>query len=367
MRAERDVIVIAPFPKRPWPSLRSKPMPPRVDVYENLPVTRPRFFTVPGLGWLSGISYFVAVLGTLAGIRRRRGPFVLHAHCAYPDGVGVALAARWLQLPCVITAHGSDVNVYSARRALRPQMAWAFRHVSAVVSVSRALGDRVAELVGDAATEMACIPCAGFDPAVFAPRARAPLRAQLGLEAMARVAVFVGQLVQLKQVDRLIEAWGQLTTSGILRPMDRLVLIGAGPEDGRLQHQTRTLGVADSVLFIGARAQAEVSKWVASADLLCLPSRTEGMPNVIVEALASGVPVVASRVGGIPELVIDNVNGYLVPSGDSVALAQGLERCFANSWDPIAVRRSAAHLTWSAIAARNLQLIDLVTEMVPHA
>jgi teichuronic acid biosynthesis glycosyltransferase TuaC len=367
MRSERQLTVVSPRARRPWPSWRARALP-RADVFEGIPVWRPQFFAVPGLTWLSGLSYFMAILGVLSSLRRQHGRFVLHAHCAYPDGVGVAMAARWLNLPCVITAHGSDINVYSTRRSLRPQLAWAFRQVSAVICVSQALQERVAALAaGNVQAELACIPCAGFDPMVFAPRDRTAARADRGLDDAAKVVVFVGQLVALKQVGHLIDAWGHLKSGDSLRSVDRLIVIGAGPEDARLKQQALRLGLGESVVFTGVLPQPEVSKWVAGADLLCLPSRTEGMPNVIVEALASGVPVVASRVGGIPELVVDDVNGYLVPSGDSVALAQGLKRCFDRAWNPTDVRRSAAHLTWGAIAARNLELIDRVTEKVPHA
>lgn len=367
MRARRDVTVISPVPRRPWPAVWSRALPQPDEVVEGIHVAHPRFLVMPGLGWLTALSYFVSVVGVLSKLRRQRGRFVLHAHCAYPDGVGVAMAARWLNMPCVVTAHGSDINVYSTLPTLRPQMAWALKRVSALVAVSRALEAKLAVLVGDTNAERACIPCAGFDPEVFAPRDRQAARERLGLHSSARVAVFIGQLVPVKQVDRLIEAWGQLHWHGELQEFDQLIIIGAGPKGSELKRQVTALGVNRSVVFTGAVVQAEIPTWLGAADLLCLPSRDEGLPNVVVEALASGVPVVASRVGGIPELIQDGVNGLLVSPSDSAALAQALHRCFGASWHKATLRKSVEHLTWSAIARRNLELIDRITAKVDHA
>jgi glycosyltransferase involved in cell wall biosynthesis len=101
---------------------------------------------------------------------------------------------------------------------------------------------------------------------------------------------------------------------------------------------------------------------MGAADLLCLPSHNEGTPNVIVEALASGVPVVGSRVGGVPELLRDEENGLLVPAGDAGALARAIAVALARSWDPERVRRTVAHLTWERIAADNVACLGAIAK-----
>jgi glycosyltransferase involved in cell wall biosynthesis len=360
MRALREVIVLAPSPRRPWPAVFGGPLPARSETIEGIPVTRPRYLAVPGLGWLSSLTYFCAIARALKALRRERGEFVIHAHCAYPDGVAAAAAARWLGVPCVVTAHGSDINVHSAQPLLRPQIAWALKRAAAVVAVSGALAAKISAITRDASTEVVCIPCAGYDPRVFAMRERSRLRVRLGLAADARLIVYAGQLVALKQVNVLVEAWRRLFAEGRLLAADRLVVAGAGPMRAALERQVRDAGLDVSVIFTGSIPQSQLSSWVAAADALCLPSRSEGMPNVIVEALASGVPVVASRVGGIPELIIDGVNGLLVAPGDPQALAEALARCITMRWSPESVRSSVEHLTWSALARRNLDLIDAV-------
>ena len=103
------------------------------------------------------------------------------------------------------------------------------------------------------------------------------------------------------------------------------MLVGAGGERARLERLAREAGIEAGVFFLGALPQRQVADWIAAADLLCLPSHSEGSPNVVVEALASGVPVVATRVGGVPDLVADGVNGLLVPPADAHALSAALD------------------------------------------
>ena len=114
-------------------------------------------------------------------------------------------------------------------------------------------------------------------------------------------------------------------------------------------------------------ANAEVADWIAVADVLCLASHSEGLPNVIVEALASGVPVVSSRVGGIPEIVVDGRNGLLVPPADPARLAAALSHAFDRTWDRAAICASVSHLTWKHLAERNLQVLRRVAMEASHA
>jgi glycosyltransferase involved in cell wall biosynthesis len=100
-----------------------------------------------------------------------------------------------------------------------------------------------------------------------------------------------------------------------------------------------------------------VASWIGAADLLCLPSRNEGMPNVVVEALASGVPVVATAVGGLPDVIVEGENGFLAPSGEASALAGALWRALSVTWDVARITRSAEAMTWAALAQRNLDFL----------
>jgi glycosyltransferase involved in cell wall biosynthesis len=121
-----------------------------------------------------------------------------------------------------------------------------------------------------------------------------------------------------------------------------------------LETRAAAAGIADRFLFPGRLSSAQIVEWLAASDLFCLPSYSEGCPNVIVEAIACGRPVVATDVGGIPELV-DESCGVLVPARDSGKLREGLERALATTWDPL---RIAAHLgrSWETVAQETYEL-----------
>lgn len=361
MRKHCDVRVISPVPLvPPFGRWRAQAAIGTVEKVDGQPVAHPRFPVVPKMPWLSGFGYFLGVFRALLRVRRELRDCVVHVHCAYPDAVGVALAARLLGLPYVVTAHGSDINVYAQTPMLRPQIRWALESAASVVVVSRDLEQKVFELIGPQSAPVHVIACAAFDPALFFVRPRAELRMSLKVGSQAKLAVFVGRLVEIKGLEFLIEAWLDLAAAGKLLSEDRLVLIGEGPERPGLEARIRRRPPVAQIVFAGTLAQARVAEWIAAANALCLPSRNEGTPNVIVEALASGVPVVASRVGGIPELIEEGVNGLLFPATDVAALAKALDAAMTRSWDSNVVRQSVAHMIWPTLAQKNLQLLHTI-------
>lgn len=364
MRSRCAVSVVSPVPYTPLlrflPRLRAQSRIGYEEDIDGIPVLHPRFLVIPKVNWLSGFSYFVGVFPLLHRLVREQRVDLIHVHCAYPDGVGGALVARALGLPYMVTAHGSDINIYATRRSLRSQIRWALRGATGVIAVSRDLETKVRRLLHGATTPLNCIPCAGFDTSTFFPRPKVKSRAALGLGRYARVVVFVGELVPVKGVDLLVEAWAKLQQGRVVGSEDQLMIIGDGRCRAGLERYVAAAGIGENVQFIGAVPQVEVSLWIAASNLLCLPSHNEGTPNVIVEALASGVPVVATRVGGVPELVSEGVNGLLVPPGQAGALTEGLAQGLSRTWDEQTIRQSVAHLTWTNIAAKNCEFMDLV-------
>lgn len=362
MKRHCDVEVIAPVPYAPpfgiRPEWRVQKLIPSHETVDGIDVRHPRFAVVPKLGLFSGLSYFLGVVSTIRRHIKEGNRPVVHVHCAYPDAVGVALAARLLKLPYVVTTHGSDINVYAEQSALRFQIRWALRHALGIVAVSAALENKIGRLLGNAKPRIACIPCAAFNPQVFFPRPTTEARRSLEIAQEARVVIFVGLLVPIKGIRFLIDAWSELNRRGKLSETDRLVLLGDGPERDALERRISESGIAGKVLFAGTVDQTVVSKWMSAANLLCLPSLNEGTPNVIVEALASGIPVVASRVGGIPDLIRESENGALVAATDTMALAEALDRVLARNWDAQKIADSVAHLNWQAIAERNCEFIQ---------
>jgi len=359
-----SVSVVSPVPYAPpwprrvrWAALRSVPHRSRDGEQD---VFHPRFLVVPRIEVLSGLSYYAGIAPVLRRLMRSRGVDVLHAHCAYPDAVGVALAAALMNVPFVVTAHGSDINVYSGNPLIRPQLRWALRRAGAVIAVSAAIQRRIRDLVPDIRDRVIHVPCAGVSRQTFAPRDQHEARRRVGLGEVSRLIVFAGRLVPIKAIDVLLRAWELLLESGRVTSADRLAIIGDGPLRAELEHLAGLGRLRGTVHFAGELPQKDVAQWFSAATAFCLPSRNEGTPNVVVEALASGRPVVASDVGGIPELVRHGANGLLVKPLDPSSLAAGLARAFESQWDAAQIAASVADYTWESVAQRNHAVLEHV-------
>ena len=280
----------------------------------------------------------------IAAPMRAFAPDLVLSYWLYPDAYGAMLAARQAEVPLVVGARGSDLRVRDAisRRLTRPVLHAARR----LLVVSEDLG-RVAERdYGAHPDRIRAIPN-GCDASIFHPADRAEARRALDLPAEAEVVTYVGRLVPEKGLRELLAAAGALRAS---RPRLQLVLVGEGPMHGELA----ALAAAGElpVRFAGTRPPAEVARWMCASDLVTLPSYSEGHPNVLVEALACGRPVVATPVGGIPE-VVDAASGLLVPPRDPAALAEGLRGALERDWDEAALARRFSR-DWRQVAQDTL-------------
>ncbi len=246
----------------------------------------------------------------------------VHAHWVVPNAVMIADVVRAHGVPLVVSLHGSDVflaeRLLPARALTRITLAGA----SAVTACSSDLTARALRL-GAPADLTRTVPY-GVDVERFGPGAADPAtRRRLGVPQGAFFVLAVGRLVEKKGFTYLIEAAAKL--GGL-----HVVIAGAGDLRGALETQARAAGA--SVTFVGALARDAVAAALATADAVVVPSvvdragNVDGLPNVLLEALAAGRPLVATRVAGIPDVVEHDVNGLLVPPGDAAALAAALGR-----------------------------------------
>jgi len=348
-----DLRVVAPIP---WwwrvrtPRLIASPL---RESTSGIDAVFPSYWSVPALLPAHGVAV-AASTALLVRRLRREFPFdVILAAWAYPDSVGAAYLAKLFKVPLLVTVLGSDVNESGQHFALRPQIAWALRSAAKVISVSGAMGDRVADM-GVERSRIAIVRN-GVDGEAFAPRDMNEARARLDLPQDRPMVTFVGNLVSVKGVDVLVEAVGRL------RAMDAppifVCMVGGGALADSLKARAAELGVADRIRFAGRCLPTEVPAHMNACDVFCLPSREEGCPNVVLEALASGKPVVASRTGGIPELVSDE-NGILVTPEDPDALARALVAAVTRTWEPQALRRTVPTLSWNDVGDTYARLID---------
>lgn len=249
------------------------------------------------------------------------GVDLVHAHRLYPNGHVALDLARRLGVPALVSARGSDVHTHPHRMpGVKRLVTEVVEQADRVLAVSRDLAARIEGLATPSVPVR--VVYNGVDSERFAPAAdRAAVRARLGLPKEGVGLCFVGRLVEAKGLVELFEAFEALASE---QPDLWLAAVGAGPLRDLLQSRAQAAGVGHRVFLPGALPHDRVPGWVQAADLFVLPSHNEGLPNVALEAMATGIPVVSTRIGGIPEAVADGRTGQLIPVGDVPALRQAL-------------------------------------------
>lgn len=252
---------------------------------------------------------------------------LLHANWAVCGAIAAA-AAACTGRPVVTTLRGDDVVRAEHSRLDRWLLHAAVRGSAAIACVSAAMADQLRRRYPARAADIHVV-LNGVDPSFLGVVRSPPSPAQL------RVAA-VGSLIERKGFDVLIEA------VSLMRGRDSVVvrIAGSGPELGALQKRVAAAGLNDRVVFVGALPPERIASFLADADVFVLPSRSEGRPNAAIEALAAGLPVIASDLPGIDGLVTAGINGWRVAIGDAGALAEALDYALTHSEDR--ERRGAA-------------------------
>jgi len=322
--------VVAPVPYVPPMLARFAPYYAR---YKDVPAGRwddgvqvfhPRMLTGPGqaLYAFEAASYVRAVLPTINRMRREFAFDVIHAHFTYPDGVAASLLGSLYGVPVVITEHALWLPWMREQALVRQQAVWAARTCSAHIAVSSAVRDQIVDVVGDS-SKVSVIPNL-VDGSVFSPAA--------GQQRVPGQILFVGIVRQAKGLDVLLRALREVRR---IQPAIRLKVVGEPfyrsyrKDADRLTDLAAELGVADCVEMVGKKSPAETARLMAESQVVVLPSRRESFGAVLIEALACGTPVVATRSGG-PQDVVTPTVGHLVPPDDAAALARALTDVLAN-------------------------------------
>ncbi len=326
------------------------------DVIKGVSIAHPLHFYVPVLGRASlGSSVARAIGPDVMALARRGGFDVMLSTWAFPHGWATMRLAGVTERPFVIKLRGSDINALPERGRRRRLTAQALSAADGIVALSSELAD--AAVAMGAAPERVTVLHNGVDSERFRPEDRAEARERLGLPAGDRIVLFVGSLLPVKGPDVLLSAFGELLSAfgELADPQVRLVVAGDGPWAASLRRQATDLGIADRLSMIGHVPHTDLPALYSAADLLCVPSRSEGCPNVVLESLACGTPVVGSQVGAIPDLVTSDC-GAVVPPDDPAALCAGLRQALDASWDRTQVRARAEGMTW-ADNARKLHAV----------
>lgn len=343
--------VVAPSPWFPLQGLLRRfkpgfrPGAPRHETQQGLDVWFPRFFSLPGaLKRLDGWFMALGAWPRLRALQRAGRLDLLDAHFGYPDGDAAVRLGRWLKVPVTITMRGTESR-HAQDPILRPLLAQALHHADRVFAVSESLRQVALDL--GVPPERVRVVGNGVDLERFRPIDKAQARTALGLPQDARVLVSVGGLCERKGFHRVIECLPPLREQGI--DVHLLVVGGASPEGDwgdRLRAQARHAGLEARVHFTGAVASAELHRVLSAADVFVLATRNEGWANVFLEAMACGLPVVTTAVGGNAEVVCRPELGTVVTFGDAAALTQALRAALAQAWDRALIRQYAQANAW---------------------
>lgn len=338
-------VVIAPVPyfpsipiQTPW-GIQSKV--PSIEFRGQWRVIHPRYVMIPKIGArIQGVSMALCSLAAVKRLIAQEGHVnLIDSHYIYPDAYAALIIAKKFRLPLVASARGTDINLYPDLPRIRPKIHRVLREADTLIGVSASLTDRMIAL---GAPEQHChtIPN-GVDLELFYPEASR----KIGPPGPNLLAV--GNLNTEKGFDLLLQAF-ELAISA--KPDLSLSLVGTGPEEASLKELARSLRIENRVDFLGTLPHDDLPNLYRSAGILCLTSQREGCPNVVMEALACGTPVVATAVGGVPELIHDDVNGMLIRERNAQMTAAAIKKVIEQAWDPWKIRKTLRARSWANVA-----------------
>ena len=344
------------FPNAVYPSI----LKPRSRSYDHLdaayrpPDVKVNYYDYPAVPLLSRpFNGWMAARALLPHVRKF-APDIIHSFFIYPEGYAALLLGKALDVPVVAKGLGSDINrigdpisAMNTRKLLR--------EADFLFTVSDQLRDRSIAMGAHPETTRALIN--GCDLSVFKVGDRLEARARLGIDPAIEAVVYIGRMDVNKGLRELVEAAESLHAH---RPNLHVFMVGEGPDRPVIESAIQSHHASDYVHVLPGCAPSDVFIWMTAADLVTLPSYMEGCPNVVLEALACGRPVVATNVGGIPE-IMNAECGSLVPARDAVALAQALDSVLDKTWDAAAISAQRSRC-WEDVAEELHGVFDSVID-----
>ena len=346
------IVVVSPKPWFPGQGLirlfrpHYRPLPARTETQMGVEVIFPRFLAIPGM--LRGLDSLFMAIGSYFTLRRLKaqGYNLIDAHFAYPDGHAAQRLGRWLKLPVTVTLRGTEVP-QSRNPALMSKLRGVFRDADQVITVSDSLRQLAYSLGLPEARGQ--VVGNGVDANRFTPVPQAEARQRFDLPDAAQVLITVGGLVERKGFHRVIACLPALLEK---HPDLHYLIVGGPCPEGdlteALKDQVTKLDLTERVHFLGPISPDDLKWPLSAADVFVLSTRNEGWANVILEAMACGVPVVASDVGGNAEVVSSPELGAIVPFDDQVALTSALDQALVRQWNPQSIRAYAEENSWDS-------------------
>jgi teichuronic acid biosynthesis glycosyltransferase TuaC len=339
-RPETGVSVINPIGMPPWPLnrlSRYKPLTalPEREEWHGLDIYRPRFVLIPRIGGARNPQRIADAVLPLAEELHRQIPFdLIDAEFFYPDGPAAMRLAAKLDIPFTIKARGADIHHWGSDPKCLAQILQAADKASALLAVSEALRQDMIALGMDG--DKISVHYTGLDQERFLPIDRSAAKRALG--ASGPLFITTGALIRRKNQDLVIRALADI-------PGAELMLAGQGEEEQNYRALATQLGVADRVRFLGSVPHDELAQLTAAADIAILVSRSEGLANAWVEALACGTPVIISDAGGARELLTSPEAGRIVDQS-AEAIVEAAKAILADPPEQAVVRSSVSRFSW---------------------
>jgi glycosyltransferase involved in cell wall biosynthesis len=360
MHAHADVQVIQPVPYMPvvrrlpaWAREPSRQL-------KNMRIEHAPMFYVPGVLKTADAMWLARAIGSrIEKLHAQRPIDVIDAHFGYPEGAACLRIARQLGIPAFITIRGFE-NEFASRPGVGPQLVSALREATGCVSVSHSLKELATRL--GVADDRVRVVHNAIDAGLFHPGNRDEARAQLGIDTSQPLVVSVGHLISRKRHHVLIDAFAHARERV---PNARLVIMGAPSFEAQypaqLEAQVATLGLREHVRIMGNIPPATVATWLRAADVFALGTAREGCCNAVLEALATGLPVVTTPAGDNAWFVEENVSGHLVPVDDASAMADRLAAALVRpDWDRDAISQRLMQQvgSWDRVATSVIEFFN---------
>jgi len=345
------VVVVSPVPWFPFLGIirKWKPyfrlQPKKLEELEGIKIYHPRFLSVPGIfkAW-DGFFMALGSLLTLIRIRKEYCFDIIDAHFAYPDGFAATLLGKWFRVPVTITLRGTEIPL-SKMSGRKKRILLALQRAAKIFSVSDSLRQHVVSLGAEASKIL--VVGNGVDIDKFTAVDKLAARNQLDIPVDSKVIVSVGGLVERKGFHRVIEVLPDLVES---RPeLIYLIIGGPSPEGNirdRLERQVQQLRLEKNVRFLGAMPSEQLKIPLSAADVFVLATANEGWANVFLEALACGLPVVTTDVGGNREVICDEALGKVIPFGDPRQLQKAIDNAVDKDWKKDKIVQYAIDNAW---------------------
>jgi teichuronic acid biosynthesis glycosyltransferase TuaC len=349
-RKGNSVTVVAPVPYVPgwFPGKKASDYRsiPAQEVFGELTVYHPRYPFIPKVSsWVHGFLMFFGSHRLVSRLAKL-GVDCIDSHFIYPDGFAAVLLGKRLKIPVIVSARGTDINFYPNLMIVRSFLNWTLRNAQGRIGVCKALSEAMVNLGAPVARTETIGN--GVDAGRFYPIDKMTARETLQIQGAEKIIVSVGALRRHKGHHLLISAVADLRRQGVAA---RLYIAGEGDARPALEKQVADLGLQEAVVLLGTVPNERLAAWYSAADVSCLASSREGWANVLLESMACGTPVVATRIWGTPEVVISVELGLLVEQTVE-SIANGLRDALCRQWDRRKLADHASAQSWEKVADR---------------